>query len=151
MTGRFTGWHMLAIMLAGFGLIIAVNLIMARAAISTFGGEVVANSYVASQRYNDWLKAAAAQRALGWRAVARVDPAGRLHIIATDAAGKPFSARVVVTARHPLGRMPDQRIALHTRGTDHVAERALPPGRWLLHIEVDAAGRTARFADDVTA
>ena len=46
MTMRFTGWHMAAILLGFFGLVVAVNLYMAHTAISTFGGTVVENSYV---------------------------------------------------------------------------------------------------------
>lgn len=151
MTWRFTGWHMAAIMVGFFGLILAVNVTMARYAIGTFGGVVVDNSYVASQRYNGWLKAAAAQKALGWHATPSVDAQGVLHIAATDASGQPLDAQVIVVARHPLGRVPDQRIALHLTGADHVADQALPGGRWLLHIELITAGRVARFEDEVQA
>lgn len=151
MTQRFTGWHMLAIMLAGFGLVIAVNVVMARAAISTFGGEVVANSYVASQRYNDWLKAAEAQRALGWQVRAGAGSDRVLHIAVTDANGQPVVGAVTVTARHPLGRTPDRRIGLHATARDHVSDRALPAGRWLLHVDVRAQGREARFEAEVDA
>ena len=37
----FTGRHMAAILIAGFGVVIAVNLVMARFAVTTFGGVVV--------------------------------------------------------------------------------------------------------------
>ncbi|MBY0519124.1 MAG: FixH family protein [Sphingomonas sp.] len=151
MTRHFTGWHMLAVMVSFFGLVIAVNVTMATYAIGTFGGEVVENGYVASQRYNGWLKAAADQKALGWHAVPRVDATGRLHIAATDASGRPLDAQVIVVARHPLGRVPDQRIALHRTASDHVADRVLPGGRWLLHIELIAHGHAARFEDEVRA
>ena len=151
MTARFTGRHMLAIMLAFFGVVIAVNVMMARAAIGTFGGEVVDNSYVASQRYDDWLKAAAAQKALGWHAVPSVDAQGVLHVKATDASGEPLGGRVIVILRHPLGAMPDRRIELQAVGADQVATQPLPSGRWLLHIEVRAGGHEARFEDEVRA
>jgi nitrogen fixation protein FixH len=68
MTRRFTGRHMLAAMLAFFGVILAVNMAMATLATRTFGGVVVENSYVASQEFNAWLAAARAQRKLGWSA-----------------------------------------------------------------------------------
>lgn len=151
MTQRFTGWHMLTIMISFFGLVIAVNFIMARYAVETFGGAVVENSYVASQRYNGWLRQAAAQKAFGWHAVPSVDAAGRLHLAATDAAGMPLAARVIVVARHPLGRVPDRQIMLRQADVDHVADHALPHGRWLLHIELIAAGHRAHFEDEVTA
>ena len=53
---RFTGYHMAAILVAFFGVIIAVNMVMATLATRTFGGVVVENSYVASQEFNGWLK-----------------------------------------------------------------------------------------------
>ena len=66
MKKRITGWHAAAGLVAFFGLVIAVTLTMAVYATTTFGGVVVDNSYVASQKYNGWLKAAERQRALGW-------------------------------------------------------------------------------------
>src|SRR3546814_2526847 len=59
---RFTGRHAAMILVAFFGVVIAVNIVMASFALSTFGGTVVDNSYVASQHYNQWLARADAQR-----------------------------------------------------------------------------------------
>src|SRR3546814_10033574 len=64
---RFTGWHMTAILIAFFAAVIAVNMLMATVAVRSFGGTVVENSYVASQKFNGWLAQARAQRRLGWR------------------------------------------------------------------------------------
>ena len=47
-----TGWHVLAMFVAFFGVIIAVNLTLAWQAISTFPGLEVENSYVASQTFD---------------------------------------------------------------------------------------------------
>ncbi len=69
----FTGWHMTTILVSFFAVVMAVNFTMARMAISTFGGTVVDNSYVASQNYNIWLNAADRQERLGWQVVARLD------------------------------------------------------------------------------
>jgi nitrogen fixation protein FixH len=44
MEGPFTGRHMTAILVGFFGVVIAVNLLMARFATSTFGGIVVENT-----------------------------------------------------------------------------------------------------------
>ncbi len=64
---RFTGWHMLACMLAFFGVIIAVNFTMAFMASGTWTGLVVKNSYVASQKFNDELALAKQQTENGLR------------------------------------------------------------------------------------
>src|SRR5215212_8676756 len=62
-----TGWHMLAIVFAFFGVIIAVNIALAIAATGTFPGLVVENSYVASQHYDELLARAREQDKVGWR------------------------------------------------------------------------------------
>ena len=98
----FTGRHMAAILIAFFAVVIAVNITMARLAIGSFGGTVVDNSYVASQKFNGWLKDAAAQKALGWSVAMSLD--GQRHVVIDlDAPG----AHATATARHPLGRAPD--------------------------------------------
>jgi nitrogen fixation protein FixH len=84
---RFTGWHMAAILGAFFGVVIVVNVVMARLASSTFSGEVVANSYVASQDFTRWLAEARAAAALGWRAQP-VLAGGNLQVDLTDASGR---------------------------------------------------------------
>jgi nitrogen fixation protein FixH len=53
--GELTGRKVAAIFVVFFGVIMAVNFTMASFASSTFGGVVVKNSYVASQKYNGWL------------------------------------------------------------------------------------------------
>ena len=63
MTREFTGWHMLALMVGGFGIIVSVNLTMAYNAVATFPGLETKNSYIASQSFD---ADRAAQDALGW-------------------------------------------------------------------------------------
>ena len=53
--GEFTGRHMAIIMVAFFGVIIAVNLTMATLASRSWTGLVVKNSYVESQKFNSVL------------------------------------------------------------------------------------------------
>src|SRR3546814_2709482 len=61
------------ILIAFFGVVISINMVMASFALSTFGGTVVDNSYVASQHYNKWLARADAQDRLGWDKSIAVD------------------------------------------------------------------------------
>ena len=107
MQRAFTGRHMATILVAFFGVIIAVNVVNARYASATFGGEVVENSYVASQRFNRWLDEAKNEKALGWDEVTTWRPDGRLVVALV---GVPDGAAVEVLARHPLGRMPDRSL-----------------------------------------
>ena len=63
---QFTGRHMLVVVCAFFAVVIAANATMAYYASRSWTGLVVANSYVASQHYNEKLAAAQAQAAMGW-------------------------------------------------------------------------------------
>lgn len=134
MPRRFTGQHMAMILVAFFAVVVAVNFLMARQALSTFGGVVVENSYVASQKYNGWLDEARAQQRLGWDA--EVDRMADGRVRAT-VSGPGQGASVVALARHPLGRQPDRRIDFvrHADGS-FVSREELPAGRWTLHLEL---------------
>lgn len=152
MTRGFTGWHMTGLMVAMFGIVIAVNFVMAGYAIGTFSGTVVDNSYVASQHFNGWLAEARAQRNLAWTVDAAFRSGRVLMVTARTPQGPMASAVVTVRATHPLGRLPQQDLTFRQDGAGRfVATRALPPGRWLLHIDVRAAGHEARFEDEVPA
>ena len=151
MNRRFTGWHMLGVMLAMFGIIIAVNFVMARSAIATFGGTVVDNSYVATASYNDWLAEARAQKLRGWQIATAIDGKRRIQVVARSPSG-PVVGRVRAVARHPLGRAADQQLTF-VRAADgtYVATRRLPAGRWLLNVIVTSGGDEGRFDTEIPA
>ena len=67
---ELTGRHVLIITLSAFGVIIAVNLVMAFLAVGSFPGLEVKNSYVASQQFD---RDRLAQERLGWTAKASYD------------------------------------------------------------------------------
>ena len=141
---RLTGRHVAAIFIAFFGIIVAVNLLMASYAIGGFGGTVVDNSYVASQRFNGWLAQARAQDALGWHQEVRLDRDRHLVLTLTG----PHDATVSAVAEHPLGKAPD--VALNfVRLADgrYRATISLPSGRWLVRWQVRANGRDLRFVE----
>lgn len=87
--GPITGFKFFLIFSSFFVVIIAVNVVMAYKAVSTFPGLEVANSYVASQTFD---ADRAAQEALGWTVSARTE--GTTLVIAiTDASGAPVEAK----------------------------------------------------------
>ena len=152
MTRRFTGWHMTGIVVALFGVVIAVNFLMASYAIGTFGGSVVDNSYVASQRFNSWLAEARVQRGLGWNADATIG-GGRVVVVTAIAPAGPLSgASVTARATHPLGRLPARDLAFHSVGNGRfLATQPLPAGRWLLRVDIKDGAHDARFDDEIPA
>lgn len=139
MNRRFSGRHMTVILVAFFGVVVAVNLTMATFATRTFGGVVVDNSYVASQKYNHWLDAARKQRQLGWTVEPSLDP--QRHVtVSIDVDG----ARVSGFARHPLGREADVPLSF---GKDLRSVQALPSGRWAVHLLIRRGSDEARLIE----
>lgn len=132
MTKKFSGWHMFAILAGGFGVVVAVNLLMANLAISSFGGVVVENTYVASQNFNEWLEEADRENALGWEARVARDGDGRLLV---ETNGLPVGAVAHAELRHPLGKddMREWTLSSLGDGTFHSIE-AVPEGRWLVRL-----------------
>ncbi len=139
MVKRITGWHAAAALIAFFGVVIAVNVTMAVFAVRTFGGVVVENSYVASQKYNGWLEAARRQNELGWTIEPGLDRQ-RHVVVSVDVE----SAQVAGFARHPLGREADVPL---TFGRDMRSAQALPPGRWAVHLIVRRGNNEARLIE----
>jgi nitrogen fixation protein FixH len=135
--GPFTGRHFTLIMVGFFGVVMAVNFVMAGFASSTFGGVVVDNSYVASQRFNGWLDQARVQAGLGWSAKASRLADGR--VVLTFSGTPDAGLTVVAVARHPLGRMPDAALTFE-RDADgrFVSKLPLPLGRWRLRVSAQA-------------
>jgi nitrogen fixation protein FixH len=140
---RFTGWHMTAILVAFFFVVIAVNVLMARLAVHTFSGVVVENSYDASQAFDRWLDEAAKEQALGWHAQVARQADGRI-VVTLKGAGL---AQAVLTGEgwHPLGQIADRSLTFHRiAGGDYVSDQALPDGRWRLRLTVQAGGHSWR-------
>ena len=65
---RLKGWHVLAGMIAFFGVIFSVNAFFITTALRTFPGEETRRSYVQGLAYNDVIAERQAQAALGWSA-----------------------------------------------------------------------------------
>lgn len=146
----FTGWHMTTILVAFFAVVITVNVVMARFALSTFGGAVVDNSYVASQHYNEWLQRAAAQERLGWEKAVTLG-ADRRVILAIAKDGRALAdAAIVATLSHPLGRTPPAAIHFAPAPDGRfVSRERLPVGRWRIDLAVRSAADEARYRVDL--
>lgn len=130
----FTGWHMLALTLGAFGVIIAVNVFMAFKAISTFPGVEVQSSYDRSQNFD---KARAAQEALGWTLAPSYDAKGRkLRLDLRGRDGAPVDVKdLSVLVGRPTETLDDQRPVMARDGDGtYVAALSLRPGKWMLQI-----------------
>ena len=136
---ELTGRHVATITVGAFAVIIGVNLTLAYQAVGTFPGLEVANSYVASQQFDT---AKAAQIGLGW--TLKLDYAdGALHLAFTDRAGLPMAPETLdVLVGRPTEAQDDSHPVFIAQGADYVAQIALNPGKWMLHIEARAADGT---------
>lgn len=140
---EFTGKHMLFYMIAFFGVIIAVNLVMARFAVSTWSGLVVPNSYVASQQFNTKAEQSRAIAAKGYAVEMRSGAEG-LSVVLTDAQGQPAAAQSVSAAlRRPVGTEDDRTLVFAPSGGGvFTAPGQLPDGEWIAHLTITGDGQT---------
>lgn len=136
---QFTGWHMLAIMLAFFGTIVTVNLVMATFANTSWTGLVVQNSYVASQQFNERVAESRAQAALGWRDALSVSD-GEIRYSLSDASGTPIIAEdVTVRFGRPAYEAEDWQLTLVRDGGAFAAKADLRDGIWVVNTEARLA------------
>ncbi len=147
----FTGRHMTGILVAFFGVVIAVNVLMARFAVSTFGGTVVDNSYVASQDFNRWIREGKTQQAQGWQA--SLGRAGSRLEVAVTQNRTPVTRGVLSgTAVHPLGRIPDMPLSFIQVGPGRYRSmQSVPAGRWRVELLLTGVGGQASFVKDIAA
>lgn len=135
----FTGKHMLAIFVIGFGIVAAVNFTMAGLATGGFHGIVVQNSYVASQKFNGWLQEAEKSRALGWKATAMRSEDGR---VALSTADLPPGAIITAQLRRPIGKREYAQLRFAPVGEDAwLSNRPVDQGRWTMRLRIEAAGK----------
>lgn len=148
---KITGFHVTLMFVAFFGVIAAVNFLMAGLAISSFGGTVVDNSYVASQKYNQWLEESRREAAHGWT-VSRPARAGdRLQIAVQDSQGAALNnAGVAAVAEHPVGRTDSLKLDFtETAPGQYVSNQPLPAGRWKLRISITEGGRDLDMVSEI--
>lgn len=141
------GWHVLAVALAAFSVIITANMVMVLAATGSFPGLVEKNSYVASQEFNI---RAAAQEKLGW--TGRLDyQDGRIAVSMIGADGQPVrDIDVALTVGRPSDARSDRQIALGWDGEAYAASETLEKGVWRAVIvasghHAETYHATARF------
>lgn len=139
MTRELKGWHVAAMFCTGFGIIIAVNLVLAVNAVRTFPGLEVGNSYVASQHFD---AKRSAQQALGWTVNASYS-GDQLRLEITDPSGAPVRASDldahIGRATHVADDVtPD----FSFDGVAYVATTPLVEGHWQVRLSARSADGT---------
>jgi nitrogen fixation protein FixH len=149
---QFTGWHMLAILVAFFGVVISVNLTMAYFANSSWSGLVVKNSYVASQSFDKDLAIAREQHAIGWTSEAKLTR-DALTVTMKDRNGTPLTGlKVIATLQRPVTESQDVRIELKEGAAGIYAQQvAIAPGNWTADITAGQGEHAVRYVERLVA
>jgi nitrogen fixation protein FixH len=95
--GRWIPW----VFVGGMATVVAVNLVLVVAALSTFTGVTTGHAYDRGRTYNAVIEEAARQDALGWTPRVTLD-GNVLSLALTDRDGQPVPARVEGVLLRPL-------------------------------------------------
>ena len=142
-----TGTKVLAILVAFFGVVIGVNVTMAKLAIATLPGTDVDSPYAAGLTYDREISAAQDQAARKWQVNAhierRADGAATLQVEARDAGGQPMTGlKFGGRLERPADKRADLAVELAEAGMGIYRGNAaaVAPGQWDLVIEGEARG-----------
>jgi len=145
---KLTGRMVLGMLIAFFGTVIGVNVVMMNLAISTLPGTDVDSAYSASLGYEKEIVAARDQDARRWQVDAHVERgeqgAAVVQVSARDDQGKPVSGLTFQgRLERPADKRADQTIALAETGIGIYRGMAasIAPGQWDLVIEGEARGQ----------
>lgn len=142
MTRTFTGWHMAAITISFFAIIISVNLTLAVFASTSWTGLVVANSYVASQSFNRDAAIARQQQALGWQMDLTVNRSlAKIAIVDRD--NLPLTGlNIRAVLQRPTDEAGDQVLKLRETGAGiYMADATIGSGIWVADITAEGPAR----------
>jgi nitrogen fixation protein FixH len=138
-----TGRHMLVMFVAFFGVIFAVNMLMATVAIRSWTGLVVENSYVASQTFNADAESLKNAEALSISHALHYEK-GKLHLSLLGADSKAIAAdNVQIAIGRPVDEQEDQKlIAVRTADGQFEVATKLGVGVWSGELSAKLAGDT---------
>ncbi|MDP2358328.1 MAG: FixH family protein [Beijerinckiaceae bacterium] len=147
-----TGRMVLFMLLAFFGVIITVNMVMLRLASSTFSGLGDKNAYVAGISHNKSLAAAREQDNRAWKVdanIRRVAPGRSVVTILRSDGGMAANTDVTVRFQHPSSGSLDRSVSLPSVGANTWrAGLELPAGVWDIVIEMRSGGAVVFMSRD---
>ena len=143
-TGRFV----LIVIVCFFSVVIGVNILMMRFAITTLPGTEVDSAYGASLAYQKEIQAAHEQNERGWKVDAHVERRSdgnmTLTLLARDAGGTPLNGLAFSgQLERPTDRRADRplQVVEDSGGTYRGTAQGVGPGQWDLVIEADGDGK----------
>ncbi len=137
-----TGRKVLALFVGGFGVIIAVNMVLLYSAIGSWPGLETRNAYSAALGFDQRRKA---QEALNWIVVSDYQK-GDLVVTVRDGSGKsvPLKELNVIAGRATYDRE-DRVVEMDSFADSHRGATDLAPGNWQVRIHaIDQFGNEFR-------
>ena len=134
-----TGRRVLFVALSAFAVVFGANMALLYAAVGSFPGLVVKNSYVASRTFDAERKA---QEALGWMTRARYEGGAIRFVVETKAGAAAKMHDLVARVERATHDRADVALAPRVEGRVWVADVPLGPGRWVLDLTAKAADGT---------
>jgi len=134
-TRQFTGRHFLMVMIAAFATIISANLTLAYFAVGSFPGLDVANTYVASQQFDQKRRA---QEALGWQTQLTYDHAVLALQFKKADGTRATPKELVLKIGGAASGQQDQALNFHENDGIYAAPVTLGDGNWVVFIEAVA-------------
>ncbi len=133
------GWHVLAALLAFFGVIFSVNGVFLYAALATHTGLVAKEPYVRGLKYNERIADDERQTSLGWHIdIAATNAAQPLRVALRGRDGNPLShIELTATVGRPTTEGFDKALqfAATTDGVYEASLGELAAGSWVLSLE----------------
>ncbi len=147
---RLTGWHVLAMIVAFFAIIIGLDTWFATLAYTTFSGDVSSDPYQAGIMFNKTLAQRRREAALGWKVEADTSRPGLLSLTFRDPAGTPLDGLTIdATLGRPATDVGKRILTFKAEGAGrYSAPTGDMSGGWDLTATArDAAGNSLEVAD----
>ncbi len=138
---RIRGWHVLAAVVAFFGVVVAVDMTFVMAAYRSYPGQVSVTPYEDGLAYNKHMAQQRAQATLGWRASIATEP-DKVVVAVLDAGGAPVTGlKVTGLLSRPAteaGRL--SLVFAETSPGRYIAHAAPQAGAWDLAFNAQGQG-----------
>ena len=145
---RLTGWKVFFIIASFFGVIMAVNFVMAYYAIHTFSGMQTEKPYESGLAFNRAISEAKIQASRGWNVDVRMERAADgsvgMKVTLNDAASQPLDNLIIKAAlRSPIDSKRDHLLSLVSEGQGkYSGVTSAEAGQWDVAIVAEIDGAT---------
>jgi nitrogen fixation protein FixH len=138
----FTGKHFLAVIVSFFAVIIAVNILMAYYAETTWSGLVADDTFKASQEFNKKAAHMREMAATGIRGQLIANHEGIRYVLTHPEKGPVLADQVVAAFHRPVGTKQDFTVTLVHEGNGvFTTGHPVLPGEWIVDLKTTASDK----------